>query len=549
MEENTLPPPPNVPDAVPEPHLDDVTLADDSAVFQTPATPKNNEVPGPTVEEAESILNGEASSKGAADDEGAPLQKKMHNFTLQYEVTSEKQSPRIESIDLPSDLGSHLAEVVRRLPNVEVSDTTPGAYWAATVRGGRAAAMAADVFESALSNPDNHFSQSINVEGKVLKPGPLPMKATEGGALSGERAVIRFTNSMGLGGIFDVPLWDTGIWIRFKPPSDAAIADLMEQLAHDKVKLGRATYGLVFSNSTVFVNQRLIQFAMNHIYDMTLDLDQTEYNKLGDIISVLDIPDLILGVLGALYSSGFRFERACTANPQKCTHVEAETLSLDKIQWPNDRKLTPFQKNFMAVRRSRCRKLSELQEYRNQSVGRAGLRVTLPSSTGESLEVELRIPTINQYLEGGQTWINGIVDGVISSLGRDASLNDRDEYIKTVAQASAMNQYCHAVSKLYKGEEFTEDDASNRQVLAALSQDPLLVEGLTREVIKYIEDSSMSLIAIPDYTCPNCQQSQLSEKVKKFKNPDPEYRNLIPLDMIQTFFLLTQRRIQLIKER
>jgi hypothetical protein len=323
----------------------------------------------------------------------------------------------------------------------------------------------------------------------------------------------------------------------------------MEQLAQDKIKLGRSTYGLVFSNSTVFTNQRLIQFALNHVYDMTLDLEQSEYAQLGDIISVLDIPNLILGVLGALYSSGFKFERACTANPSKCQHTEEETLDLTKIQWPNDRKLTEFQKNFMAMRRSRGRKITELAEYRNQIAGRNGREVELKSSGEETLKVELRIPTINQYLDGGQAWISGIVDGVLDSLGKDASTAAKDEYIKTVAQAAAMNQYCHAVSKLHRGDNFTEDDQTNRQVLSALSQDPALVEGLTKEVLKYIEDSTLSIIAIPDYTCSNCEQSQLSDAVKAIQVKDPEYHNLIPIDLIQVFFLLTQRRISLIKGR
>lgn len=558
--DETLPPPPGEPQTGQVTGLDqDITLADDAPGVATAATGNaTSELPAPTgLTGTGSNLNPPAeevpapaapAAEAAIDEEGAPLQKKMHQFTLRFPVTAEKQSVRQETIDLPSDLGSHLTEIIRHLPNVDLADSSKGQYWAQTVRGGRAVAVAADTFDEALGDPENHFMQAIDVNGKTLSPTILSQKNTAG-AMSGERAVLRFMTSMNLGGVFDVPLWDTGIWIRFKPPSDTAIADLMEQLAQDKIKLGRSTYGLMFSNSTVFTNQRLIQFALNHVYDMTLDLEQSEYAQLGDIISVLDIPNLILGVLGALYSSGFRFERACTANPSKCQHVEEETLDLTKIQWPNDRKLTEFQKNFMAQRRSRGRKISELTEYRNQIAGRTGREVELESSSGEILKVELRIPTINQYLDGGQAWISGIVDGVLDSLGKDASTSTRDEYIKTIAQAAAMNQYCHAVSKLHKGEIFTEDDSTNRQVLSAMSQDPQLVEGLTTEVLKYIEDSTLSIIAIPDYTCSNCEQSQLSEPMKAAQSKDPEYRNLIPIDLIQVFFLLSQRRISLIKGR
>lgn len=542
---------------------DEVTLADPSAVLasapavggaverlEAPAADAATQPAAVVVEEVTTQAAVEPQAAVAdGDDEGAPLQKKMHQFTLRFPVTTDKQSPRQETIDLPSDLGTHLAEVIKQLPNVDLADSDAGRYWAATVRQGRAVALQADVFDEALGDPANHFVQGVETEGRVLKPGLLTAKNDNAGALTGERAVIKFTNSMGLGGIFDVPLWDTGIWVRFKPPSDTAIADLMEQLAQDKIKLGRSTYGLIFSNSTVYTNHRLVQFALNHIYDMTLDLEQSEYTQLGDIISVLDIPNLILGVLGALYSSGFRFERACTANPQKCQHIEKDTLSLDKIQWPNDRKLTAYQKNFMAIRRSRARKLSELQEYKNQIVGRSGRKVPLKSSSGELMEAELRIPTINQYLDGGQSWISGIVDGVLASLGKDASTTARDEYIKTVAQASAMNQYCHAVAKLEKDGNFTEDDATNRQVLAAMSQDPAMVEELTTQVVKYIEDSTLSIIAIPDYTCPDCGKSQLSDDVKETQSKDPEFRNLIPIDMIQVFFILLQRRISLIRGR
>ena len=70
-------------------------------------------------------------------------------------------------------------------------------------------------------------------------------------------------------------------------------------------------------------------------------------------------------------------------------------------------------------------------------------------------------------------------------------------------------------------------------------------EEIIKEITRYVEDSTISLMAIPAYDCPVCKEPQ--EKATEGRYP--RMAAYIPLDVLQVFFGLLARRIRRITSR
>lgn len=448
-----------------------------------------------------------------------------------------------EIIDLPSTSDKESIGAINLAPNVSLTDSEESRKWANVLAAGIQMTSYNDAFVPTVEDQEAEFHQGVPFNGAALAGAHPRFKPIEDENIKGERGILRFMSHLGLGTIFQAPLWHTGIWITFKAPSEGELLELQRQLIADKITFGRMSYGMVFSNTSSYITDRLISFAFNHIYDTTLKSDDAQKIDLKTIVSSHDIPAVVWGLLCSIYPRGFQYRRACASDPEKCNHIVEERLNLSKILWTNTKALTPWQVTHMSDRRANSKNLESVKRYKEELLKCQNRKVEINKVSGKSMDLTLKIPTIADYVEAGHRWIGEIVSMVNNALGIDANDKDRNDYIIKQGQATAMRQYMHWVDNIEFASNKIEDKTTLEGILDILSADDIVRNEFMTEISKYINDTSIAVIGIPVYDCPKCGTSQDSPLQL------PSFINIIPLDVYQTFFALTVQKLEKIQQR
>jgi hypothetical protein len=109
-----------------------------------------------------------------------------------------------------------------------------------------------------------------------------------------------------------------------------------------------------------------------------------------------------------------------------------------------------------------------------------------------------------------------------------------------------MRQYSQWVESIEFNSNIIEDKETIESTFSILSSDDNVRDEFIQEVTKYINESTISVIGIPAYDCPNCGAPQ--EKVEGVSTY-PKLVNILPLEVVQLFFALLAQKIQRIIAR
>jgi hypothetical protein len=461
---------------------------------------------------------------------------------MDYEYSSVTDSAP-DTIALPSDTAKRTREIVSGIPNINMLDNPESRKWASALTEGLGRTMYSDVFGDTVTKPGINFNQKIEYKGTSLNAASPKFKALENQQIKGERAIIRMISQLGLGTLIQIPLWHTGIWVTIKPPTEAELLELNRIMLNDKIRFGRFTHSLAFSNVSSYTTDRLTDFALSHVYDTTLKSDDLNTELLKTTIVSQDIPTLIWGLMCSVYPRGFKYQRACVADPEKCHHVLEETLNLSKLQWVNTAPLTEWQKAHMASRQARTKDLESVKRYKEELATTHNKRVSVDTSNGSKIFFTLRTPSIKEYVDAGHVWISDMVESMEKALTSETSSTEREAMLTKYGQASAMRQYRHWVESVEIGTNIISDPETISQSLDVLSSEDMILGNFIKEVISYIGESTISVIGIPVYDCPNCGKKQ------EVEHKLPRHTNIIPLDTMTVFFDLYTQRLTRLTER
>lgn len=538
--------------------------------IDTEFVPDDSVIDGlPSAEEVDAMFTGAVTmddSQEESEDEPLNYQKEMDKaldgLEQEEEETDQKERPILEedqsssNVELTADpvtvsdekfseqdlmkgflafLSKNIAEINELSTNWPNTDGTSGKFgqlWYNAFENGVDGLTKGDSFNSSVKRPESQWRQSVEAEGQTLQVGKPRFNQTDGAIISGERAVLKTMNALGFGSIVQIPLWHTGIWISLKPPSEGALLELERRIAMEKVELGRATAGMVYSNTSVYTISHLINFAFNHVYDATVK--NITPDALKEMISITDIPLILWGLACTIYPNGYNYARPCTTDPTKCQHVVKGLISLPKLQWTDTSSLTDSQRKHMA---NRGGKFTDEEIKRYQSEHSRGGNKVIPIR--DSLKFRLKVPTIAEYERSGFNWVDNIIKLLEGSLGVSLRGEQRDDYIRNQARLSAIRQYGHWIDQIEVGEDFIEDTDTIEAVISNLSSDEAIYNTFIEEVGKYIDSSTISLIAIPKYSCPKCGSPQEDDS----DSHSAKHPHLLPIDMTRTFFTLLDQRI------
>ncbi len=515
----------NLPDPVPE-----VISSEDIAAGEPQFTGTSVEASADTPVQETSNPVTESKQEGNVDTPKGNLAQQTYPLNLPSTKDTEK-------VSLPTDYPSAVKDILNELPNINLSDTEEARRWINSLNEGLEQIHMQEMFKDTFSDPSKHFTQKPEHAGKPLVAASPKFEKLENSVIKGEKAVIRVLQSLGLGTLFQVPLWHTGIWVTIKPPTEAEIIELNRQLISDKIQFGRYTYGLAFANTTSYTTERLISFVLDHIYNTSLKVDSLTASDLTKLISCQDIPILLWGIVSTMYPNGFNYERPCISDPEKCNHVLQETINITKLLWTTIDTLTDYQREHMSYRQARSRTMDQVTRYKDDLAAIHKTRVKLLDT--QEIYMTIKSPSISEYIDAGHVWIDSIVTAVERTINSSVTDGEKENLITKYAQASRLRQYAHWVESIELDTNISEDQETVNELLNVLSADEEIFASIMTKIKDYINRSVISLVGIPGYDCPKCGEAQSTESLPKFVN-------VIPLDVQQLFFVLfTQRLIKL----
>lgn len=448
---------------------------------------------------------------------------------------SDKDKQIVETVPLPSEYTENIPSLLEGTNPPNDAKTTE---WAEVLTAAAQTAGVEGVFIESLKDENAKFRQGIDTPSGNLNLDIVKFKRVENQILDGEKAVILARNLFGLGTVTRVPLFHSGFWLALKAPSEAQLLELNRQLTTDKIELGRQSYGLAFSNQNIFYTSRIYELIKSCIHSHSIKTDK----DISNFIYAHDLPIIIWGLACSVWPNGFKYSRSCMSNPDECQHTVTEVLNLTKLMWTNTVALNTWQKSHMNNKSSASMSEEDVVRYRKELLNNQAKKITLDIN-GENFSVNLKTPTVNQWISQGTSWINNIVESATTAVSTSASVTERNNYMINVAKTETLRQYSHWIDTVEIGTNRIEDRDTIDSTLAALSAGDELRESLIKNIQKYIDETVISLIGIPTYNCPKC------DKPQELEAPIPRFVNIIPLEVYTIFFILLMQRISRIAMR
>lgn len=478
--------------------------------------------------------------------------RKPQKVTLETPVYKEQATKEnLEKITLPSDTTEIVQQKLNRskiadLMNKKDPLITPDMVkWFASIQDGDELLPFAGMYNETFEKEDSDWHQNIDHNGVKLQGRGARVGQKRGVNVQGDQAVLQILGKFGYGIVHQQPLWHSGIWITFRAPSDGDIIELHRRLIYDKIRWGRNDYGLSLSAVTTYTTDRLIEFVLENIHATTVNKTTIPNNDLKNIIVAQDIPLLLHGLAVTMFTNGFQYERACTANPNKCYHVASGLINLGKLLVVDRNAMTPWQREHMSKRASNEMSYTDIQRYQSEMRSLHKSAFNIKTQDEDEITVIIKTPTINEFLAAGFKWIDGIRDLVEKLMGSDAPREEKEEYMFKNGKATALRQYRHWIDSIQFDENTLNDPDTLDSLLNRFSSMDEIRDKFLEEITKYINRSTIALVGIPEYTCPECEGiNKADDEIKLINHP-----NMIPIDVQRLFFYLLVQRSLKISER
>jgi hypothetical protein len=456
------------------------------------------------------------------------------NIHLSHEVMGKRKLNMpfsgVETLALPEVSLDQELDIWDKNPDTQMNTTPKGEIWSKIAAGADPMRPLAAQYEDTLTREGSEFHQHL-----ITERGPMslsvPSFSTDTEKLSPEQALLKIRAVMGQGSLVSIPLFHSGFWITIKAPANGDIVELRRQLVEERVRLGRSTHGMILSNTTAYANRYLLDIAMDHLYTTTL-----KDGDAANVRSLIKAPDLAMihwGLACAVYPSGFEYVKAVMSAEgiKEGTH-ETGVIDVKKLMWVDNGSLTEPQRRHMASRQPRQMTRDMVEQYQKSmrlAEGRTFDVKTLDDQNAGLIKITLGIPTVTQYVDSGEQWVQGLIDIIERSLTGDRTdENRRNEAIFDHARVTRLRQNAHWIASVDVGGKTFDDRDFISQFLNDMSENDVASEDIMREVRRYIDDCTVALIAIP---------SSNGDKV----GPD-RFPRLIPIDPLSAFFTLFMQR-------
>lgn len=365
----------------------------------------------------------------------------------------------------------------------------------------------------------------------IAKPNFRAINGNE--VVSGKRAIDIFHAATGLGGRIAVPLYHTGIWVTLRTPTLSQLVEFDRMMAEEKIDLGRRTKGAIFGNETTFTQKRIVQLILSNMEETNAWTSNPD--ELMDIIRLQDLDTLMWASLCTHHPNGFNLSVPCLSDVD-CNYVAEEIVNLRKMLFVDLSQINDEQIGILS-RIGGNQKLTpaDLEHYQNQFSMPSSHRQPIPLTEDENgpvCYVTFRRPIMSEAFDIGQEWINRIEQTSVTAFPVGLSGRERNLYVDQQAKATILLRYAHFVDKIeiVDGENtaIIEERKDINEILSRLSGNALSRRIFDVLINAFINDSLVSVIGYPNYSCPKCGKAHATKN-----SPS---RHIVPFDGLSTFF-------------
>lgn len=479
------------------------------------------------------------------DDELIPESETVHATPKQqknYEIAAPVASPltdeaaaKFEDIMIPvlPDTASACDEALSDTKqSVDASEETVN-WYQGIVQGFRSH-PSKGVFEDALANPNADWRNSLQHNGQNVNIGrPKFSNKGRGSRMSSERLELSIRSTLGLGAPIQVPLVGSGFYATIRPMGEDEIIALWREVIAETVRLGRITHGLIFSNNQVFAAKAMFQAFVNTMFQTTVSDLPNE--NLADHLTINDLPIIAHAVATSIYPNGLPVQRSVfTEDGNNMPKEEIKQLiDIRKCLFMNAKMFKDEQLAHMVKRIEKPMTLKMVKEYRDQFVFNQSTVVDIT----DTIKLHLHTPSLREYFESGEKWVNEILAIVHEAMGADAEERKRMQYISQLALATRLRQYSHYVKAIEEDGELYSTRENVDKILNTISSSNELSGKIFKAISDYINNTQVAIVAT---TSVNSYEDTLS---------GDKWPRLIPLDAISVFFQLVEQKLRGITSR
>lgn len=459
----------------------------------------------------------------------------------------QRNLPPEDSLFAPSGSQSAVVDAFNSIPDADLRNDPITQKWARNVQQGSELNVYEDVLDGSVSRDGSYWEQEFEVDGKVIKSRFPRFKESNGSSGSQQTALSAIRSKLGLGTHFSVLLPHSGIFLTLSPPSELEIINLYRNITNKTIDKGRRTFGTIFDQYSSMITSSIMELIEDHIYSCTLK--DWKKNGLFDHILVTDIFILVNALAVTLYPRGFVFTRVCINDPNKCGHMETNRINLSHTFLNDTSNLNKDQKKFLSNTKPDSVTIDEVTKYQDSLLGvNKGMVVLDAEDESIKLHIGVRTPSIKTYLDSSEKRLNSIESTLEETLTEEEGEEARSNLFNLFINASIMGEFQHWVESIEVIEDGDDIALVNEEefigkTLESFSRNSHITEQYQEKMMTFINQATFGVVAIDSYNCPKCGMDQ-SGDVK-----NDTYTEIIPLDTIKLFFLLSEREIRKIINR
>ncbi len=395
--------------------------------------------------------------------------------------------------------------------------------------------------QEALNDPKADWSVPVSEDNKDLKMG-FARVSEASGKVSGNVAIQRWNQSLGLGGNLSFPLWHSGFWITLKNIAEKELIALDEALAGEKVNVGRERNGLLFNAGSSIFDSIIINFVLTHIQATTFPTKNVE--DLGKEIDLRDLPTIQLALVATQYKNGINNTISCSTPLgtedvlNSCKYVVSAQLDPKKLLFVNRQELSGDSLKLMSMRTlngvNKDEHRKQITEYKKSLKSTLKKDYTIITNNGE-FKIVFKNPSVYDHINYGNDWVEEIVDSLEDMLSDELTDQEKNNKFQTQSLIRTLSGYRHFIDEIIvAGDAVIYKTEDIQSALESLVTDKDGYSNLLKAIRSFISDSVISVVGVPKYICPSCEKEQAVEpELKKVKE-------IIPIDVFNSFLGLRE---------
>lgn len=378
--------------------------------------------------------------------------------------------------------------------------------------------------ELAEADDDTEFGD-IKV-GEFMEPNrhdrvshKLPKSKSENGRASAqweENAVVAATQ-----GFIKVHLYNSGFWVRLKPPTNAQLNQFYNTVDLESNELGYSYGSLYFLTADVFLKRQLADFLPALVVHSNLS-GWSRGTTLIDCLSFHDYRTIVWALVYLMYN-----KQGITI-PLQCISDECKFVDYDQVIDPYTMRLDYLKDRISEddieyVRANEERSMEEVVGYQSRI---KGMTEDVKTSRGE---YHLRVPTFGHWLRCNEDLINKMLSRV------DQVRGDRETYQLTDYMRHYVQMLIPWISSAKIPSEDGEDIvvSSVSGIAATMDFGTEDDEEVFEKISSFIGRTAISHFCYAPIECPECGALPINGSGDGY----------VPVDIEYYFFILACRKI------